>query len=77
LKTDIQPKGFQFIEFDDYFQDGFVERVREALLNPDLTAEMVEHNYEVGRRYFSFSTLEALLRELLAAAVPENSPTFS
>ena len=66
LKTDIQPKGFRFIEFDDYFTNGFVEKVRDILLNPEESAEMVEHNYQVGKRFYSYTTLESHLVALLA-----------
>jgi mannosylglucosylglycerate synthase len=65
FKTDIQPKGFRFVTFADYLDQACVERVREILLNPDLAQEMVDHNYELGRRYFSYTILENHLRTLL------------
>jgi mannosylglucosylglycerate synthase len=65
FKTDIQPKGFRFITFADYLDQGCVERTREILLNPELAVEMVDHNYELGRRHFSYTILENHLRTLL------------
>jgi mannosylglucosylglycerate synthase len=65
FKTDIQPKGFRFITFADYLSQSCVERTREILLNPDLAVEMVDHNYELGRRHFSYTILENYLRTLL------------
>jgi glycosyltransferase involved in cell wall biosynthesis len=65
FKTDIQPKGFRFITFDDYVNQGCVEQARHILQNPKLADEMVSHNYELGRRYFSYKILENHLRTLL------------
>jgi mannosylglucosylglycerate synthase len=65
FKTDIQPKGFRFITFADYLDHACVERVRQVLLNPDIAQEMVDHNYELGSRYFSYTILENHLRTLL------------
>jgi glycosyltransferase involved in cell wall biosynthesis len=58
FKTDIQPKGFKVIGFEDFITDSCVERAREALTNQDLVTEMVEHNYELGRRHYSYRVLE-------------------
>ena len=71
FRTDIQPKGFKVIGFDNFIQDSTVEAARECLTNPDLVDEMTEHNYDVGRRYYSFTALErqlvALMDRLLGA----------
>ena len=63
--TDIQPKGFRFITFADYLDQSCVERVREVLLNPQQAQEMVDHNYQLGKRHFSYTILENHLRTLL------------
>jgi mannosylglucosylglycerate synthase len=65
FKTDIQPKGFRFITFADYLDQSCVERVREVLLNPQQAQEMVDHNYQLGKRHFSYTILENHLRTLL------------
>ena len=65
LKTDIQPKGFRFIEFDDYLRAEFLSRVREILLNPCTVEGLVEHNFETGRQFYSYSVLEEQLVNLL------------
>ncbi len=64
--TDIRPKGFRVVEFDGFITDETVERAKQLILDPDLTAEMTEHNYRLARRYYSYSTLERRLRTLLA-----------
>ncbi len=71
LKTDIQPKGFRFIEFDDYFRPEFIDRVREVLLNPCKVEGMVQHNFETGRHYYSFSVLQEQLANLLSTVSKE------
>jgi mannosylglucosylglycerate synthase len=65
LKTDIQPKGFRLVEFDDYFRPEFMAQVVNLLDDPDRVEEMVEHNYEIGRRFYSYSVLETQLQALL------------
>jgi glycosyltransferase involved in cell wall biosynthesis len=64
-RRDIQPKGFRVIEFGEFVTEETVRRAREVIENPGLTAEMTEHNYKLGRRYYSYSVLENLLVGLL------------
>lgn len=65
FRTDIQPKGFKVIGFGDYITDETVHQAREILQNPQLANEMTEHNFELGRRYYSYRILEARLRVLI------------
>ncbi len=65
FKTDIQPKGFKVIGFDEFVDDACVKQARAVLLNPSLAEEMVEHNFQVARRHYSFETLESYLLSLL------------
>jgi glycosyltransferase involved in cell wall biosynthesis len=65
FRTDIQPKGFDVVVFNDFIEDNTVERAREILHQPELVDEMVEHNYAVGRQYYSFAALERQLQALL------------
>ncbi len=62
----IKHKGFRVIEFDGYIADHTVENTRKILNNPDLTEEMIEHNYQIARRHYSYSVLERRLHALLA-----------
>lgn len=62
---DIKPKGFRTIEFDEYITDRTVQQVREILLNPELAEEMTEYNYQLAKRFFSFSILERQLHNLI------------
>ena len=63
---DIKPKGFKVIELDDYVNSEAVELTKKILTDPDLAREMVEHNYELGRRYYSCSILRQRLKVLLS-----------
>lgn len=67
FRTDIQPKGFRVISFENFITDDVVEQARDVLLHPERAAEMTEHNYALGRRYYSFRTL----RKRLAALISE------
>jgi glycosyltransferase involved in cell wall biosynthesis len=64
-RLDIKPKGFQVVEFDEFITKQAVEQARELLLHPDRVAAMVEHNYTVASKHFSYSNLEKLLVALI------------
>ena len=63
---DIKPKGFRVIEFDGYITEEAVQRTREVLRNPELYQEMVDHNYQLALRHYSYAGLRQKLRQLLA-----------
>ena len=65
-RVDIQPKGFKVIEFGDYITEDTVRETRDLLSNPDQMAEMVELNYEIARRHYSYANLEKLLVALIS-----------
>jgi hypothetical protein len=65
-EADIKPKGFQVIEFDGFISEKTLEDTRTILTHPKLAIQQCEFNYELARRYFSFSMLERRLRLLLS-----------
>jgi len=65
-EADIKPKGFKVVEFDGYISERTLEETRFVLKNPELTAEESEHNFELAKRYYSFTMLERRLHTLLA-----------
>ena len=65
FRTDIQPKGFEVIGFEGFLRNKTIEAARQCLLNPEIGQQMAEHNYEIGRRYYSFTSLESQLVSLL------------
>jgi glycosyltransferase involved in cell wall biosynthesis len=62
---DIKPKGFSVIEIDGYVTSQAVEKARQILDNPDLCQEMVDHNYELGNKFFSYAVLHQGLRNFM------------
>lgn len=64
-RADIQPKGFKVIEFGEFVTAATVAQVQALLENPAQVRAMVEHNYELGRRYYSYTALEKRLVALL------------
>jgi glycosyltransferase involved in cell wall biosynthesis len=72
---DIEPKGFNVIEIDGHVTDDVIRETREVLENPELSKEMVEKNYEIATRCYSYSVLEQKLKNLIFDSVgcnPEN-----
>jgi glycosyltransferase involved in cell wall biosynthesis len=72
---DIKPKGFRAIEFDGFITDDTIEQVRNVLHNPALIEEMADHNYDLAKRFYSFSFLEHQLRALLQSFTGEDVRT--
>ncbi len=62
---DIRPKGFKVIEMDGYVTKYAIEKTREVLKDEKLRSEMVEHNFELGRRHYSYSVLRQKLKALI------------
>ncbi len=62
---DIKPKGFSVIEIDGYVTQAAVEKTNLVLDNEKFCRQMVEHNYELGLKYFSYKVLHRGLRSLL------------
>jgi mannosylglucosylglycerate synthase len=69
--VDIKPRCFQVIEMDGYISDLTLAKTREVLSNPVLRQEMVDQNYELGRRHYSFDVLRRKLEDLLADCLNE------
>ncbi|MCC7161814.1 MAG: glycosyltransferase family 4 protein [Anaerolineae bacterium] len=63
---DIKPKGFQVIEFDGYINASTVERTRQVLSDPFRARQMVETNYQLAKRHYSYAVLERHLETILS-----------
>jgi len=59
--TDIRPKGFKVIEFDDYITDQTVDKTKHVLDNEQFAKEMVEKNFQLAKKHFSYSILRKKL----------------
>jgi len=62
---DIKPKGFSVIEIDGFVTARAVEKTKQILDNPDLCQAMVDHNYELGKKFFSYAVLHQGLRNFM------------
>jgi hypothetical protein len=71
-EADIKPKGFHVIEFDGFISEKTLDETRYMLSHPEQTQQLCEHNYELARRYYSYTMLERHLRLLLADCFGEN-----
>ena len=57
-RTDIEPCGFRTIEFEDFLTSETLDEIERVLDDKSLQQEIVEHNYEVAREFFSYEVLE-------------------
>ena len=63
--TDIEPCGFHTISVDGFVTEEAVEAARRVLHDPAARQTMVEHNYAVARRFFSYDVVEHEFRSIL------------
>lgn len=63
--TDIEPRGFRVISMDGYMTKDVVNHVRKVISDPVYRQSMVDNNYELGRRFYSYSVLRRKLRALV------------
>ncbi len=62
---DIEPKGFRVPVMDGFVTNSLLNQVRRLLSEPDYRAEMVDHNYAIARKFYSYSALRRSLRTLI------------
>ncbi|RLB85155.1 MAG: glycosyltransferase family 1 protein [Deltaproteobacteria bacterium] len=62
---DIKPKGFYTIELNGYVTDGAVSMTRKVLRDAVFRKKMVDHNFNVARRYYSYDILHQKLRNII------------
>jgi hypothetical protein len=65
FRVDLKPKGFHVLIFSDFIPQHVVDDTRALLTNPALVAEMVDQNYTIARRYYSYQALANHLVVLL------------
>ncbi|MDH3358290.1 MAG: hypothetical protein OEM06_12555, partial [Desulfobacteraceae bacterium] len=72
---DIEPKGFSTIEIDGFVTEDAVRITRDVLENSERCKNMVEKNYDIAKRCYSYSVLRQKLKNLIydgIACNPEN-----
>lgn len=63
--ADIEPKGFQVIPMSGYLTAESLSQVRRVIGDADYREEMVGHNFELGKVYYSYKVLRRKLRTLV------------
>jgi alkylhydroperoxidase/carboxymuconolactone decarboxylase family protein YurZ len=54
---------------DNILTDEAVKEMKEVIFNEQLNREIAEHNYKLGKKYFSYTTLQEKLDELITIAI--------
>ena len=62
---DIEPKQFDLIAMDGYLTRKTVAKVREVMESPERREKMVNTNFEIAKKYFSYDRLRRWLNLLL------------
>ncbi len=73
---DIEPKGFLTIELDGFVTEDAVRKTRDVLENPELCKNMVEKNYDIAKRYYSYAVLRQKLKNLIYDGIACNPENF-
>jgi glycosyltransferase involved in cell wall biosynthesis len=73
---DIEPKGFELVTMDGHLTQETVKCVREIIASPARREKMVNHNYDIAKKHYSYAVLrnqlDAAMRKLFAqTVVPE------
>jgi len=62
---DIKPKGFTAVEIDGYVTDEAVARTRSLIEDEKLRKKMVETNYALAEKFYSYEVLHDKLMNLM------------
>lgn len=65
-EVDIKPKGFHTLWFDGFISASTLTATRLALKHPGQSQEWAETNYQLAKRYFSYTVLERRLESIVA-----------
>jgi glycosyltransferase involved in cell wall biosynthesis len=67
---DIGSKGFKAVMLEDNkLTDKAIEEMKEVIYKQEIAREIAEHNYALGKKYFSYDTLREKLEELIEKAM--------
>lgn len=67
---DIKPKGFNVIELDGFVTQKAVDQTLKVLKDNVLCENMTKHNYNIAKRFYSYSVLEQKLLNTMSAVAP-------
>lgn len=75
---DIEPKGFKLAVIDGFITRQVTDQVKRLLSDEAYNREVVEHNFEVANRFYSYSVLRRSLRTVLTTLTgwaPPSTPS--
>eukprot|EP00913_Durusdinium_trenchii_P035239 g32969.t1 len=64
-RTDIEPCGFDVVLMDGYVTGEVIDQTRALLHQPERVKQMVETNYRVAQRFFSYENAAAALHSII------------
>jgi glycosyltransferase involved in cell wall biosynthesis len=64
LIRDIEPKGFRMPSMDGFVNRQMIKEVHRILEDQSYREQLIEHNYEVAKRYYGYPVLRHGLRSL-------------
>ena len=64
---DIEPKGFNFVVMDRFLTSKIVQKVKDILESPERKEGMVDLNYKIASRHYSYTELRKYLRGLMVS----------
>ena len=64
---DIEPKGFNFVVMNRFITPEIVQQVKGILESPEKKRKIVNLNYNIASRHYSFIDLQEYLNSLIAA----------
>ena len=64
---DIEPKGFRLLTMDGFVSPSLADHVLRVLHNESYRNEMVNHNYEIARQFYSYSVVRSNLRAFISS----------
>jgi mannosylglucosylglycerate synthase len=73
FEVDIMPKGFEVIKFDGFITESTLAHTHQVLMDRDLSRRMVEKNYELGKRFYSYPVLKRTLETILSHLFGEDN----
>ncbi len=68
--TDFRPKGFAAIEIDGWVSRPATRLAKKVLRDQNFRGKMVDHNYNIGLRHYSYRVLTHKLKSLLSDCLP-------
>jgi len=65
-QQDIEPIGFDVVSMDGYVNDEAVKKIKHILKHPEERRRLVNKNFDLASRFFSYKVLEQRLRTIIS-----------